>query len=45
MHFKKIFIFIALSLIIGLLGCSKEEKKVGAPNENQITKSLGSPEV
>jgi hypothetical protein len=40
MHFKKIFIFIALSLIIGLLGCSKEEKKVGAPKQEQITKSL-----
>jgi len=40
MHFKKIFIFIALSLIIGLLGCTKEEKKVGAPKQERITKSL-----
>jgi hypothetical protein len=40
MHFKKIFIFIALSLVIGLFGCTKEEKKVGAPKQEQITKSL-----
>jgi hypothetical protein len=40
MHFKKIFIFIALSLVIGLLGCSKEEKKAGAPKQEQITKNL-----
>ena len=40
MHFKKIFIFIALSLIIGLLGCSKEEKKVEGPKQERITKSL-----
>jgi hypothetical protein len=40
MHFKKIFIFIALCLIIGFLGCSKEEKKVGTPKQEQITKNL-----
>ncbi len=40
MHFIKIFIFIALSLVIGLLGCTKEEKKVGAPKQEQITKNL-----
>ena len=40
MHFKKIFILIALSLVIGLLGCSKEEKKVGALKQEQITKNL-----
>ena len=40
MHFKKIFIFIALSLVIGLFGCTKEEKKVGAPKQEQITKNL-----
>jgi len=40
MHFKKIFIFIALSLVIGLFGCTKEEKKVGAPKQEEITKNL-----
>jgi hypothetical protein len=40
MHFKKIFIFIALCLIIGLFGCTKEEKKVGTPTQEQITKNL-----
>ena len=40
MHFKKIFIFIALCLIIGFLGCSKEEKKVGGPKQERITKNL-----
>ena len=40
MHFKKIFIFIALCLAIGLFGCTKEEKKVGTPKQEQITKNL-----
>jgi hypothetical protein len=40
MHFKKIFTFIALSLVIGLFGCTKEEKKVGAPKQEEITKNL-----
>jgi len=39
MHFIKIFIFIALSLVIGLFGCAKE-KKVEAPKQERITKSL-----
>jgi hypothetical protein len=43
MHFKKIFIFIALCLIIGFLGCSKEEKKVEGPKQERITKNLVSP--
>ncbi|HUL36744.1 MAG TPA: hypothetical protein VLW47_03600 [Thermodesulfobacteriota bacterium] len=43
MHFKKIFIFIALSLIIGLLGCSKEEKKAEGPKQERITKNLVPP--
>ena len=38
MHFKKIFIFIALSLAIGFLGCA--ERKVEAPKQEQITKNL-----
>jgi uncharacterized membrane protein len=40
MHFIKIFILIALSLVIGLFSCTKEEKKVGAPKQEQITKDL-----
>jgi len=43
MHFKKIFVFIALCLIIGLLGCSKEEKKVEGPKQERITKNLVPP--
>lgn len=33
------FIFIALSLVIGIFGCAKEQK-VGAPKEERIEKSL-----
>ena len=40
MHFKKIFIFAALCLAIGLFGCTKEEKKVETPKQEQITKNL-----
>jgi hypothetical protein len=40
MHFKKIFIFVALCLIVGFLGCSKEEKKVEGPKQERITKNL-----
>jgi len=43
MHFKKIFIFIALCLAIGFLGCSKEEKKVEGPKQERITKNLVPP--
>jgi hypothetical protein len=43
MNPKKIFIFIALCLIIGLFGCSKEEKKVGASKQEVITKNLVPP--
>jgi len=43
MHFIKIFIFIALSLVIGIFGCTKEEKKVGATKQEQITKNLVPP--
>ncbi|MCJ7785519.1 MAG: hypothetical protein MUP41_16430, partial [Desulfobacterales bacterium] len=39
MHFIKIFIFIGLSLAIGFLGCTKEQK-VEAPKQEQITKNL-----
>jgi hypothetical protein len=41
MHFIKIFIFIALSLVVGFFGCTpKEEKKAAAPKQEQITKNL-----
>ena len=40
MHFKRIFISVALCLTIGLFGCTKEEKKVAAPKQEQITKDL-----
>jgi hypothetical protein len=40
MHFIKIFIFIALSLVVGFFGCTKEEKRVGAPKQERITKNL-----
>ena len=38
MHFKKIFILIALSLAIGFFGCG--ERKVEAPTQERITKNL-----
>jgi len=40
MHFIKIFILIALSLVIGLFSCTTEEKKVGASKQEQITRNL-----
>jgi hypothetical protein len=42
MYFKKIFIFIGLSLAIGLFGCATE-KKVEAPKQERITKNLVPP--
>jgi hypothetical protein len=39
MHFIKIFILIGLSLAIGILGCTKEQK-VESPKLEQITKNL-----
>jgi len=45
MHFKKIFMVIALSLVIGFLGCSKEEKKAEGPKQEQITKDLVPPKA
>jgi hypothetical protein len=39
MHFKKIFIFIALSTAIGFFGCTAE-KKVEGPKQERITKNL-----
>jgi len=39
MHFTKIFIIIGLSLAIGFLGCTKEQK-TEAPKQERITKPL-----
>ena len=39
MRITKIFIFLGLSLVIGVLGCTKE-KKVEAPKQERIEKSL-----
>ena len=44
MHFKKIFVFIALSMVIGFFGCSKEGK-VEAPKQERITKNLVPPKA
>jgi hypothetical protein len=44
MHFKKIFIFIALCLAIGFFGCAKE-KKVEGPKQERITKNLVPPKA
>jgi len=44
MHFTKIFVFLALSLAIGLFGCAKE-RKVEAPTKEQITKNLIPPKA
>jgi hypothetical protein len=44
MHFRKIFIFIGLSLAIGLFGCASE-KKVEAPKQERITKNLAPPKA
>jgi hypothetical protein len=38
MHFKKIFVFMALSMVIGFVGCAKE--KVEAPKQERITRNL-----
>jgi hypothetical protein len=43
MHFKKIFIFIALCLAIGFFSCA--ERKVEAPKQERITKNLVPPKA
>ncbi len=43
MHLKKIFVFIALSMVIGFFGCAKE--KVEAPKQERITKKLIPPKA
>ena len=44
MHFKKIFMFLALGLVVGFLGCAKEQK-VEAPKQEQVTKNLVPPQA
>jgi len=44
MHFTKIFIFLTLSLAIGIFGCAKEQK-VEAPTQEQITKNMVPPKT
>jgi hypothetical protein len=44
MHFKKIFILLALCLAIGLFGCAKQQK-VEAPKTEQIKKNLVPPKA
>ena len=43
MNFKKIFVFIALSMVIGFLGCAKEKEE--APKQERITKNLVPPKA
>ena len=40
MHYKKSLILIPLCLTVGFLSCSKEEKKMEAPKQEQIEKNL-----
>ena len=44
MHFMRIFIFLLLSLAIGIFGCTKEQK-VEAPKQEQVTKNLVPPKA
>ena len=44
MHLTKTFMLLGLSLAIGVLGCSKEQK-VEAPKQEQMTKNLVPPKV
>ncbi len=43
-RFTKLFIFFTLSLAIGFLGCTKDQKSE-APKQEQITKNLVPPKV
>jgi len=44
MRITKIFIFLALGLVIGFLGCAKEQK-VEAPKQERVEKSLVPPKA
>jgi len=43
MHYKKILVLIPLCLVIGFFSCSKGEKKVEGPKQEQVTKNLVPP--
>jgi hypothetical protein len=43
MHFKRLFVFIALGMVIGFFGCAQE--KAEAPKQQRITKNLVPPKV
>lgn len=44
MHFKKIFTFLALGLVVGFLGCAKEQK-AEAPKQEEVKKNLVPPKA
>ena len=44
MHLIKVFVFLTLSLAVGIIGCAKEQK-VEAPKQEQITKNLVPPKA
>jgi len=44
MHLTKVFILIVLCMVIGFLGCTKEQK-MEAPKQEQITKNLVPPKA
>ena len=44
MRFTKIFLFLTLSLAVGLLGCAQEQKSE-APKQEQVTKNLVPPKA
>ncbi len=44
MRFTKIFIFLTLSLAVGFLGCTKEQKSE-TPKQKEVTKNLVPPKV
>jgi hypothetical protein len=45
MHYKKILVLIPLCLVIGFFSCSKEQKKVEVPKQEQVTKNLVPPKT
>jgi len=44
MHLTKVFILMVLCMVIGFLGCTKEQK-MEAPKQEQITKNLVPPKA
>jgi len=44
MHFMKIAVFLTLSLVVGIFGCTKEQK-VEPPKQEQVTKNLVPPKA